>query len=269
MAGRATRKEWLARSFDRSAPLYERGRPEYPASAIRFAARTFDLRKGSVVVDLAAGTGKLTRGLRATGATIVAVEPMPGMRRVFRRILPDIPVVDGRAEAIPLPSGFADAVFVGQAFHWFRVRPALREIARVLRPGGALVLVWNTRDQRVRWSRSLTRLIEAAGGRKYWTGASDPDWRKVLRRGSTPFGRIRKRTFPHAQTATLATILARILSVSHVASQPPAVQRRVRRQIRTLLATDPLTRGRKRVVLPYRTEVFYTRKRPDRRGRVR
>jgi len=261
MAGRRTRKERLARTFDRSASLYERGRPDYPASAIRFSATTFGLGRGSVVVDLAAGTGKLTRALRFTGATIVAVEPMPGMRHVFRRVMRGVPVIDGRAEAIPLPSGFADAVFVGQAFHWFRAGRALREIARVLRPGGALVLVWNTRDDRVRWSRTLTRIVERAGGPRT-RGTSDLAWRRAFRRGASPFSGLRKRTFSHSQCAPPATFLARVLSVSTVAAQLPAVRRRVAEEVRELLATDPRIRGRTVIELPYRTEVFYCHKRP-------
>jgi SAM-dependent methyltransferase len=266
MARRSPRKEHLARTFDRSAALYERGRPEYPQSAIRFVAKTFDLGPGSVVVDLAAGTGKLTRAIQVTGATIVAVEPMPGMRRVFRRVVEGVPVVDGRAEAIPLPSEFADAVFVGQAFHWFRGAAALKEIARVLRPGGVLVLVWNTRNDRVRWSRSLTEIIERAGGshRTARAHGSDRGWRRPFRRGASPFTALRKRTFDHTQSATPATFVARILSVSHVAAQAPSVRRRVAQQVRAVLATNPRTRGRKVVELPYRTEVFFCRKRPTR-----
>jgi SAM-dependent methyltransferase len=261
---RTTRKERLARTFDRSAALYERGRPDYPRAAIRFVGKEFGLGPGSVVVDLAAGTGKLTRAIQATGATLVAVEPMPGMRRVFRRVVPGVPVIDGRAEKIPLPSGFADAVFVGQAFHWFRARIALREIARVLRPGGALILVWNTREDRVRWSRRLTETVGRAGGpRTYSHGRTeDSKWRRHFRRGPSPFTGLRKRTFPHAQTATPATFVARILSVSHVAARPLPVRRQVAKEVRAILASDPRTRGRKVIELPYRTEVFYCRKRP-------
>ncbi|MCI4373220.1 MAG: class I SAM-dependent methyltransferase [Thermoplasmata archaeon] len=267
MTRRSAGKERLARTFDRSAALYERGRPDYPASAIRFVAASFGLGRGSVVLDLAAGTGKLTRALRPTGATIVAVEPMPGMRRVFRRVVPDVPVLEGRAEEIPLPTACADAVFVGQAFHWFRGGAALREIARVLRPEGVLILLRNVRDDRVRWSRGLTEIVERAGGSSTPSRTADRGWRRPFRRGNSPFTGLRKRTFPHAQAATPVTMLARILSVSTVASQPAPVRRRVAREVRALLATDARTRGRRVVELPYRTEVFYCRKRPSRRTR--
>jgi ubiquinone/menaquinone biosynthesis C-methylase UbiE len=266
MGHRRGRRERLARTFDRSAEVYERGRPDYPVRAVRFAARTLRLGPGSVVVDLAAGTGKLTRALSVTGAARVAVEPMAGMRRVFRRCVPGVPVVEGRAEAIPLPSEFADAVFVGQAFHWFRADRAVREIARVLRPGGAVVLVWNTRDDRVRLSRELTRIIERAGGPRVFAASRQRggQWRRPFGRRSSPFTPLRRRTFSHAQTAPPATFLARVLSVSCVAAQPLPVRRRVRREVRELLATDPRSRGRGSITLPYRTQLYYAQKRAGR-----
>jgi ubiquinone/menaquinone biosynthesis C-methylase UbiE len=259
MARTGRARERLARSFDRSAALYERGRPDYPDAAIRFAARTLHLGQGSVVVDLAAGTGKLTRALQATGAAIVAVEPAAGMRRVFRSVVPDVPVVPGTAEAIPLPSGFADAVFVGQAFHWFRGPAALREIARVLKPRGAVVLLWNTRDDRVRWSRELTAIVERVGGRSSHRVVVGGGWRRAFHAVRRPFGALHKRTFSHAQSASPETYVARLLSTSHVAVQAPAVRRRVAAQFRHLLATDPRTRGRRVIDLPYRTELYFAR----------
>jgi SAM-dependent methyltransferase len=259
--GRAARRDRLARTFDRSAVLYERGRPSYPNAAIRFIASTFHLGPGSVVLDLAAGTGKLTRSIEPIGASLVAVEPMAGMRREFRRRVPEVPVLNGTAEAIPLPTGFADAVVVGQAFHWFRGASATREIARVLRPGGALVLIWNTRDERVRLLSRMTEIIERAGGPRLY---HDQHWRRPFRRGASRFTGLKKRTFSHSQEGTLPTMIARTLSTSLVAASSPSTRRRVAQEVRTLFATDPRTRGRTRFEIPYRTEVFYCRSRVPR-----
>jgi SAM-dependent methyltransferase len=255
------RRRSLARTFDRSAARYERGRPGYPAEAIRFLRSEFGLGRGSTIVELGSGTGKFTRALRPLGAAIVAVEPMAGMRAEFRQRVPDVPVIEGNAEAIPLPDGIADAVVVAQAFHWFRTGPALREIARVLRPGGVLVLVWNTRDDRFRWSRRLTEIVERHGGPRWHH--SRP-WASAFRRHARFFA-LRKRTFGHAQEDSPEAFVDRVLSVSLIAARPPAVQRRVAAEVRALLASDPRTRGRGRVRLQYRTEVFYTRLRPTRR----
>ena len=131
-----------ATGFARSVEAYERARPEYPPAAIAWLARELDLRPGRIVVDLAAGSGKLTRPLAALGCEVVAVEPVAEMRAA---IGPTARALEGTAEAIPLPDDSADAVTVGQAFHWFDGPKALAEIERVLRPGGALALVWNRR----------------------------------------------------------------------------------------------------------------------------
>jgi SAM-dependent methyltransferase len=131
-----------ATGFARSVEAYERGRPDYPPEAVAYLQRELDLRPGRTVVDLAAGSGKLTRQLVPLGCEVIAVEPVDEMRAAIGE---GIRAFDGTAEAIPLPDASADAVTVAQAFHWFDGPKALAEIARVLRPGGALALVWNRR----------------------------------------------------------------------------------------------------------------------------
>jgi SAM-dependent methyltransferase len=131
-----------ATGFARLVEAYERARPEYPPEAIAWLADELDLRAGRTVVDLAAGSGKLTRPLAALGCEVIAIEPVAEMRAA---IGPVARALDGTAEAMPVPDDSADAVTVGQAFHWFDGPKALAEIERVLRPGGALALVWNRR----------------------------------------------------------------------------------------------------------------------------
>ncbi len=250
--------------FDRAAGAYERGRPEYPVDAVRYLARSLGLRPRRTVVELASGTGKFTRALVRTGAAIVPIEPTRGMREEFARQLPDLPVIDGVAEAIPLPDGFADAVVVAQAFHWFRPRRALREIHRVLRPGGGLALVWNRRDESVPWVRALTRIIDRYGWNVPRTRQAR--WRRVFERGEADFAPLRLRSFRFAQRLDRSTLVDRFLSVSCIAVLPRPEQRRVAREIRAVIDRDPATRGRSRLELPYRTDVYLTRARASQTG---
>lgn len=246
----------LARTFDRSAAIYERGRPGFPPGAIRFLGREFGLGPGSTVVELGSGTGKFTRALRATGAAIVAVEPLEGMRREFHHGLPDVLVLPGRAEEIPVPDRFADAVFAAQAFHWFQGTAAVREIARVLRPGGGLGLVWNNRDTRLPWTRELNRIFDRYGVARAYRGR---DLWGPFRRPTSPFLRPKRRTFHHVQRITPRELRDRVLSVSIIQARGPAVRRAAVTRLREVLAGDPATRGRHRLDLPYETEVYYTR----------
>jgi len=244
------------RGFDRAAAAYERGRPDYPSTAVRALGRVLGLARGRTVVELGSGTGKFTRALRPLGVSVVAVEPTRGMRRVFERTVPDVAVLNGTAEAIPLPDRFADAVVAAQAFHWFRPRPALREIARVLRPRGGVGLVWNTRDQSVAWSARITTILDRYG----WQGVPrtrDDRWKAAFAETTCPFGPLHARVFRHSQRADPETFVDRVLSVSVVAIQPAPERRRVAEEIRELLRTDPLTRGRRSVTMPYRTEVYW------------
>ena len=144
-----------ATSVSAVAAAYDRGRPEYPEDAVRWLAG----EEPRDVVDLAAGTGKLTRVLVRLGHRVTAVEPLPEMLDQLRAAVPQASAVVGKAESMPLPDASADAVLAAQAYHWFDHPAALAEIARVLRPGGTLGVLWNMRDESVGWVARLSELI--------------------------------------------------------------------------------------------------------------
>src|SRR3954463_6996445 len=146
-------------SFGDAAALYERARPGYPQGALDWLLPAGARR----VLDLGAGTGKLTRLLVERGLDVVAVEPLAGMRAQFARMLPGVPLLDGTAEALPLADASVDAVVLGQAWHWVDPDLASPEVARVLVPGGRLGLVWNLRDPRAAWVAELEGVIAEPG----------------------------------------------------------------------------------------------------------
>ncbi len=148
-------------SFETVAELYERSRPPYADDAVAWAAERLGIGPSRRVLDLAAGTGKLTRQLLALGAEVVAAEPGAEMRGVLRRVLPEVEALAGTAEAIPLADASVDAIAVGQAFHWFDAEPALAEMRRVLRPGGGFALLWNRWDENDPLLGPVDRLLQA------------------------------------------------------------------------------------------------------------
>ena len=244
------------RGFDRVAAAYERGRPDYPAAAVRHLGRVLRLGPSTTVVDLGSGTGKFTRALAPLGAARIAVEPTTGMREVFARVLPEVPVLDGTAEAIPLPDAIADAVVCAQSFHWFRGRRALREFARILRPRGGVGLLWNTRDETVSWSAQISEIIREYRRKERPRGHGDR-WKEAFSGPASPFGPLHARVFRHVQRASPRQFADRFLSVSVVAVQPEVVRQRIAREVREILRTDPLTRGRRVLTLPMETEVYW------------
>jgi len=244
-----------ARAFDRIARAYERGRPGYAAAAVRFVARELGLRRGRTVVELGCGTGKLTRSLRRSGVARVGVEPLAGMRAVFRSVLPSTVVLDGTAERIPLPNGFADAVVAAQAFQWFRTGPALREIDRVLGPDGRLALLWNVRLSSTPASRAINRLHDRCVRALPRTSArrQGRGWPGARAAPAYGFRLRRMRSFPHVQRASSAAIVQATLSESAVGLLPPRARQQVAATVRAILARHAPGRL---VRIPYRTEVY-------------
>lgn len=153
-AKRSEERRRRAAAFGGVAEDYERARPGYPIEAIQWMLPT-----SGRVLDLGAGTGKLTRQLVSAGYEAVAVEPSQEMLNELRRVVLQAEVYLGHAEAIPLPAASVDAVVAAQSFHWFDAPVALAEIARVLRPGGRIALVWNMPDQTTRWLSKLSPLV--------------------------------------------------------------------------------------------------------------
>ena len=256
------------RGFGGAADAYERGRPGYPAEATAAIAQLLDLRSGRTVLDLAAGTGKMTRALVPTGARVIAVEPVVEMRAKCSMKAPGAETIDGTAEALPLDNGSVDGVVAAQAFHWFDTVRALSEIHRVLRPGGRLVLAYNIRDESVPWVRRLGELIETT------TGGEAPSqhhgWRERVERCGL-FEPLEDQTFHHAHRQTTDGVLDRVASISTVASLDPARREAMLAELRTLLASDAATAGREEVDLPYTTRLSVARRlapAPGREGLV-
>jgi SAM-dependent methyltransferase len=200
------------------------------------------------VLDLAAGTGKLTRQLLETGADVVAVEPIDEMRAQLEAAVPEARALPGRAEEIPLRDGSVDAVTVAQAFHWFDRQRALAEIHRVLRPGSALALVWNGRDLDDPLQAGVDALIRPFRKRAALEHGLDP--RADIERSGL-FAPVEERRFRHEQRLALDRVLDRVASTSVIAALAPAERAELLDRVRELLAVMP-----EPVVLEYVTEVY-------------
>lgn len=234
-----------ARSFGSVAERYDRGRPGYPPAAVRWLIG----REAATVLELGAGTGKLTAELVAQGYDVHATEPDPEMLAVLRNRLPDVPTSEAGAEEIPLPDRSVDVVVVAQAFHWFDHDLALPEIARVLRPGGVLAVSWNNRDARIPWVRKLWDLL---GEQPRVRQGSDAAVDALVQ--SDLFGFVDRQDFPYWQDIDRETILDLVASRSYVATLD--ADARAAKLAQVLAFYDDYGRGMDGMQLAYQCECY-------------
>ncbi|MFE7227574.1 class I SAM-dependent methyltransferase [Nocardioides sp. NPDC057577] len=227
-----------ASSFGTAATAYAAHRPDYAHDAVRWALRP---APGPRVLDLGAGTGKLTATLAAMGADVTAVEPDPEMLGELRRELPEISAHRGSAESIPLPDASVDAVLAGNAMHWFDMAVAGPEIARVLTPGGVLAGLWNTVDDDVDWVADLARVSGPAAIGPRDTPASWRTETAALHLPTTPaparFGSPAQRGFPHGQRRTADSLVATLGTRAGMLVMPEDERESALARIRNYLAT--------------------------------
>jgi ubiquinone/menaquinone biosynthesis C-methylase UbiE len=249
-----------ASSFGAAAAAYAEHRPDYAQAAVRWA---LELAPGPRVLDLGAGTGKLTATLVALGAEVIAVEPDSAMLTELRRALPAVGALPGSAEAIPLPDASVDAVLAGNALHWFDMNVAGPEIARVLAPGGILAGLWNVMDNRVDWVAGLERVSGSAA-----IGARDTlsSWRAATADMHLPntglvaqFGSPEQAEFPHGQRRTADSLVATIATRAGMLVMPEQEQEATLGRIRAFLASRPET-ARGEFTLPMLTGVLRVRR---------
>lgn len=238
--------------FATEAQAYARGRPDYPQALAAWLRDTLALAPEKRAADIGAGTGKFSTLMAATGATVVAVEPVDAMRKQLDG-LPGIQPLAGTAQAVPLPDGSLDAIVCAQAFHWFASTEVLDEFARLLKPGGRLGLVWNVREESIDWVAQITRLITPYEGDapRFYKG----DWKKPFPHPA--FTPLHETAFAYEHVGPpRQVIIDRFMSVSFLAALPAADKAHVRAELEALLSTHPALRGRETLAFPYRTLAF-------------
>ncbi len=238
------------RAFGSQAEAYERGRPGWPADKV---AELIERWGAKDVVDLAAGTGKLTRIL-VQHADLIAIEPVDGMREVLTRTVPAARVMTGTAEAIPLPDASVDAVFVAEAFHWFDLERAPAEIARVLRPGGHLAVLFNQLEgDETDWMKELFEAVTRYALPHRQMPGKVP-WREAL---EAQFGELEVQEGRHEHAADREDLIALIASFSWVGGLPPDERDAALDACRAVLER----RGVDAVTTAYRAEITIAQKR--------
>lgn len=195
------------------------------------------------MLDLGAGTGKLTTRLVERGLAVVAVDPIPEMLELLSNSLPGTPALLGTAEDIPLPDDSVDAVLVAQAWHWFDPERAIKEVARVLRPGGRLGLVWNVRDERLGWVKDLGRIV----------GHEDDPFSRRQVELPAPFAAQELRQVEWTSYLTPQALIDLVASRSYCITSPADVRTQTLDSVRELLNTHPALANTTGLALPYVT----------------
>jgi len=229
-------------SFGAVAQAYAEYRPDYPEAAVRWALEPASAEvSGLRVLDLGAGTGKLTAVLAGLGAAVTAVEPDQAMLAELQRRYPDVPALHGSAETIPLPDASVDAVLCGQSMHWFDMDHAVPEIARVLVPGGPLAGMWNADDDRVEWVDEMQEVAGGAASPSLTRRRAEAVHFGVHQFGTTFFGPVERGEFTHGQAYTAEALVALIGTHSQVLVMPDE-ERSIRlSSIRSFLSARPET----------------------------
>ncbi|MBV9384005.1 MAG: class I SAM-dependent methyltransferase [Streptosporangiaceae bacterium] len=228
-------------SFGAVAAAYAEHRPDYAEAAVRWALAPAGPHPR--VLDLGAGTGKLTAMLAAFGADVTAVEPDPAMFAELRRVVPAVRAMPGSAEAIPLADASVDAVLCAQAMHWFDMDTALPEIARVLVPGGVLAGLWNSDDDRVPWVAGLDRVSEGAASTTLSSWRAATAGARLTEMESPQFGRAERAEFEHGQRRTADSLVATVATHSRLLVMELGERERLLAQIRSYLDERPETRA--------------------------
>lgn len=240
--------------FSRGADAYERGRPGYPRGAVAWLCEALGVAAGSRVLDIGAGTGKLAGLVRElSGADVIAVEPVAEMREIAAAH--GLPVLDGTAEALGVASASVDAIVCGEAFHWFDGLRTLAELARVLRPGSGVGLLWNVHawDRDSGWVQAVERLLaphsDGRAASRYSSGA----WRAAFERDDR-WAPLERRVFAHVLTLDASALVDHVGSVAFVAALPEPERAQLLAEVRHIATDLPSP-----LAIPYRTDAYVTR----------